>query len=102
MQNTKIVEFSSREEYKILCEEMKELISREKELSKRKEDLRKEIIRLSNGDRMEYGIKVSHIEVSGSVDYKKLASEVLGENALKILESKYKKDTYSRIDIRSY
>lgn len=102
MHQIEILEFP-KTSYESLCMEMRKLISQEKEISAKKEEIKKAILeKCENMDRMEYGIKVSHIKVSGAIDYKRLASEVLGVDFIKAIENKYKKSDSLRIDVRSY
>lgn len=98
MNSIQVIDFE-REEYKSLCEEMKMILTHEKELVTRKETLKNELIEMSGGTRMEYGIKVHKREVRGSVDYKKIVTDLdVAENELET----YRKPTRSYFEVRSY
>ena len=98
VQDTNIIGFE-REYYKSLCDEMKIVLTQEKELIARKETLKNELIEMSGGTRMEYGIKVQKREVKGSVDYKKIVTDLdVAENELET----YRKPTRSYFEVRSY
>ena len=88
-----------RSAYKDVCEELREVLTLEKEVAKRKAELRAAVLTLSGGDRMEYGIKVHQRTAKGTIDYKKIVSEleVSDEEC-----EKYRKDTRSYWDVRSY
>lgn len=93
-----IIKFE-RLEYQELCEEMKGLLSLEKEITAKKVRLRDKIAKMAGGNRMEYGIKITHRSAQGSVDYKSLVT-YLGISE-PLVES-YRKPEREYIEIRSY
>lgn len=91
-----------REIYKNLCEEMKELIQKEKEMAFQKDIIRNQIIEMSGGDRMEYGIKVSLRNVKGGVDYKAIVEHIYQDDELKRICEDFQKPMKSYYEIKSY
>ncbi len=85
--------------YQDLCGELKELLTMEKEIAKRKEELKASVLSLSGGERMEYGIKIQQRIVKGTVDYKKIVSD-MGFSEEEAEE--YRKATRVYWDVRSY
>ncbi len=93
-----IVEFQ-RSAYKDVCAELRDVLRQEKEIAKRKDELKAAVLTLAGGDRMEYGIKVQKRTAKGTIDYKKIVSE------LDVSEDEcegYRKDTRTYWDVRSY
>lgn len=88
-----------RARYEEVCKELKDLLSLKKELEEREKLLRKEVIDMSGGDRMEYGIKVTHKTREGSIDYRKLAEKVCQDHS--VFEF-YRKPNVEYWEIKSY
>lgn len=93
-----IVEFD-RETYEDLCSELKSLLTTEKEIAKRKDDLKKAVLKLSGGNRMEYGIKIQERITRGTIDYKAIVED-MGFSAEEA--EAYRKETRTYWDVRSY
>jgi len=88
-----------RSAYKDLCEELREVLTAEKEIAKKKEELKAAVLTLSGGERMEYGIKIQQRTVKGTVDYKKIVSDMgFSEEE----SDQYRKSTRVYWDVRSY
>ena len=93
-----LVEFQ-RSAYKDVCTELRDILKQEKEIAKRKDELKAAVLTLAGGDRMEYGIKVQKRTVKGTIDYKKIVSELdVSEDECET----YRKDTRVYWDVRSY
>lgn len=93
-----IVEFD-RETYEDICKELKSLLTTEKEVAKRKDELKKAILYLSGGNRMEYGIKIQQRVTKGTIDYKSIVSDMgFSEEEAE----SYRKETRTYWDVRSY
>ena len=99
MNNLEIINIE-KESYRDLCDEMSQLLTQEKELSARKEELREKIIKMSGGERMEYGIKLTYRTSKGTVDYKAMATIEIPE--MEKLEEWYRKEDRSFWEIRKY
>lgn len=98
MTNQTIIDFR-RGEYEGLCIEMRELMREEKELASKKDALKKSIIELAGGDRMEYGIKLQYRVSKGSIDYPKfIKSSGVEESTLEF----YRKADREYWEVRSY
>lgn len=99
MSSDTVISFE-RETYKDLCEEMKSILQLEKEVAAKKEEVRKRLIEQAGGDRMEYGVKVEWRVAQGSIDYKAMANELIGEN--EELAEKFRKPAKGYWQVRSY
>lgn len=97
----KIVNFE-RDAYKALCEEMRVVLQTEKELKVRKEELRNELIKMSGGDRMEYGIKITYKVNKGTIDYKALAQTHIAEDILKTECENFRKKDVCFWEVKNY
>lgn len=89
-----------RERYRDLCEEMKSVLQLEKEVAARKDKLRKELIEVAGGERMEYGIKLTQKSSMGAVDYKQIVEDHL--NIDDVMKDSYRKPGRSFWEVRSY
>ena len=99
MINTQDTTVFERNGYEELCIEMRELLMKEKEIAVRKDCLRKEIIDMSGGDRMEYGIKVQNRSAKGGIDYPKYIKTCdIDESILEF----YRKPERNYCEVRSY
>ena len=98
MITTEIVKYT-QSDYKKLCDEMRAVLSLEKEIAERKKELRDLIIDQAGGNRLEFGIKVSVIDVKGRVNYSRLITDLEIDEAT--LED-YREPTAERWDVRSY
>ena len=88
-----------RERYKALCESMRSTLQLEKEVAASKEKLRKELLEISGGERMEYGIKISWRISKGSIDYKRLVDDYdISED----VKETYRKENREYFEVRSY
>ena len=93
-----VLEFN-RSTYEEVCKELKEVLTLEKDIANRKADLKKSIIDLSGGERMEYGIKIQKRVVKGTIDYKQIVVDLgLTEDE----SEAYRKDTRTYWDVRGY
>ena len=80
---TAIIQYATQEQiYKDYCEELSEAIRIEKELKVKIDELKKTVIEMADGERMEYGIKVAYINPKGTLDYKKIVEELELEDTL--------------------
>lgn len=78
-----IVQYATQEQiYKDNCEELSEAIRIEKEIKVKVDELKKTVIEMAGGERMEYGIKVAYIPTKGTLDYKKIVEELDLEDTL--------------------
>ncbi len=98
MTNQVIVDFE-RHKYEEACLEMRQLLREEKEMAARKKSLRQQIIEMSGGDRMEYGLKVTHRVSQGTIDYAKFITDCKVKPST--LEF-YRKSDKEYWEIRSY
>lgn len=90
------------EYYKNKCQELKDLLSLEKEIAKKKEDLKKAIIELAGGDRMEYGINVKLVTRKGTTDYTSLLKDHFTDEKIERMKEEYRKDSKDYYDVRAY
>ncbi len=88
-----------RERYKAICQEMKSILQLEKEVAANKAKIRKEILEISQGERMEYGIKISWRVYKGSIDYKKLVDDY---DISEEVKETYRKSNREYFEVRSY
>ena len=97
-----IVDFN-RESYKEICAEMRDIIQIEKEVAAKKEELRKKIIDMAGGDRMENGIKITKRTSKGSTDYKGALQKMypVGDD-FEIICDTYRKPDREFWEVRSY
>jgi len=101
MNDLDVVDFE-RELYRELCEEMRELLSKKKELAAREEEIRKRLLAMSGGARMEHGIQISLIESRGSVDYRAMVEGVYTPEEVERLSGVFRKPDKSYWKITSY
>lgn len=62
--------------YEQICEEWKAEYTRLKEQEAYVFELRQKLVDMAGGDRMEFGVKVQHVESKGKVDWKAIATEM--------------------------
>lgn len=103
MSVVEIVDFvSDAKSYRDLCTEMKAVLSLEKEVAAKKEELRKKILEQSQGERMEWGIKVSKVTPKGSVDYKGWLQSMYAEEQFEEVSEGWRKESSESWRIVSY
>lgn len=74
--------------YEELCERMRQIYTQEKALAAEKVNLKKSMVDYAGGERMENGIKLSFVDPTTLMDYKKLIADLdLSEELL----SQYRK-----------
>ena len=85
--------------YEEICGEYREICLEEKELKARKEKIREQLLELSGGERMEYGVKIMVKTKQGSVDYERMVEE-LGIDVLTV--ERYRKPSVEYTEVRTY
>lgn len=94
--------FDNTKTYKQLCNEMRKVLSLEKEVAAKKEELRKKILEQSEGECMQWGIKVSRVMTKGAIDYKAMAKEWYSEEAFEEIAESYRKEASESWRVVSY
>ncbi len=77
-----IFDFSEFDRYEDLCEEWKIVNRRLKELENAEKILRDRLLKKSNGERMDFGVKIQCITRAPSYDYKTACDEMLASEML--------------------
>ena len=98
MELAKTVEFKNVA-YRELCHELREVVQIRRECESREKELKAQIIDMSGGERMEYGVRISLRERQGGYDMQQIF------NDLKITKDqgeKYRKAPTTYIDVRTY
>jgi len=86
----------------MLCEELRQVLSLEKEVLARKNELKRQVVEMSGGDRLEYGIKVQLRKAKGSIDWEKFARDHVDAGTVDFLSENYRKPSRSYYEARSY
>lgn len=102
MYSEKIIDLKT-DSYQELCEQYAEYLTKKAELAAWEKENKSKLIEAAGGNRMEFGIKIEHIEAAGSVDYKKVIAELCSDEIkIDYLCEKHRKSPVKKVLIRKY